>query len=163
MKETRITPEQMEQAFELAKRPDFWCRAKLFAALHAAHTKGVLQEVLDEIGDSCGNSDDATHIHGAASLIARHLEVHWKDRPKVIQTSKQLRGDMAAAHNRSHYDVVFYDDGAVWIVDRFDTPEAYDYVKALSVTNDADGVCAELALHYGGRQIYYRDTEGRWD
>lgn len=79
---------------------------------------------------------------------------------KAIQTSAQLRNlaDRMASPNasrvRSSYDVVKFDEKCVWIVDTN---------SALSVTNDAERVCVELALHYGGRRIIYRDSTGAWD
>lgn len=72
-----------------------------------------------------------------------------------IQTGKDFRGGINNKH--AAYDVVTFDDGAVWIVDR----SAEENTK--SITNDADWVAGELALHYGGRRIFYRDSMGNWD
>jgi len=38
-----------------------------------------------------------------------------------------------------------------------------DHDGPLSVTNDAEAVCAELNEEYPGRRIIYRDTDGNWD
>lgn len=70
---------------------------------------------------------------------------------EILQSSHDLRG---GTQRRSRYDVVKHDETAVWIVDRN---------GPLSVTNDAEGVCAELALHYMGSRIFYRDSDGNWD
>jgi hypothetical protein len=63
-----ITPEETEWAFDVVRRPEFWCRAKLFQALEAAHQKGVLEECLSEMDIP----DDV------AERIAAHLIEHWK-------------------------------------------------------------------------------------
>lgn len=55
---------------------------------------------------------------------------------------------------RSRFDVVKVEPGMVWIVDRD---------QGMSVTNDADAVCAALAVEHGNARIIYRDTMGRWD
>lgn len=62
-----MTPDESDQAFELVKRPDFWCRARLFHALRAAQQSGVLEEVLDEM-------DIPAHTK---ERIHQHLELYW--------------------------------------------------------------------------------------
>lgn len=79
----------------------------------------------------------------------------------TIQTSEQLRNGSPSRRHSSIYDIVKFDGEAVWIIDR--SSERPLNEVWLSVTNDAGHVATELALHYGGRRIYYRDTNGRWD
>ena len=38
-----------------------------------------------------------------------------------------------------------------------------DHDGALSVTNDAEAVVAEVLEKYPGHRIFYRDTDGNWD
>lgn len=64
-----ITSTEFERAVEITAQPEFWCRARLFRALRAADIKGVLHEVLDEIG-----------IDGREEVrIINFLNHHWKD------------------------------------------------------------------------------------
>lgn len=56
---------------------------------------------------------------------------------------------------RAHYSVHQVTQDAVWIIDLDD--------GAMSVTNDADAVVAEVVATYGDKRIIYRDSEGRWD
>lgn len=49
-------------------------------------------------------------------------------------------------------------DPVVWIVD-----DANDNPFAMSVTNDAEAVCAACHAQYPNHRIIYRDTEGKWD
>lgn len=46
----------------------------------------------------------------------------------------------------------------VWIVDDYN-----DHQPTMSVTNDAEAVCAELHAQWPNHRIIYRDTEGKWD
>lgn len=78
---------------------------------------------------------------------------------RINQTSGQLRGGFIP--RRSIFTVIAISVEAVWIVDNFDEPRPAG--AHLTVTNDAEGVCEELAMHYDGRKIYYRDTDGNWD
>lgn len=55
----------------------------------------------------------------------------------------------------SHYDVVGVKDDMVFIVDLDD--------GGLSVTNDAEGVVADMFIMYGPKRVIYRDTMGNWD
>lgn len=57
--------------------------------------------------------------------------------------------------NRSSFVIVKVADRIVYIMDNDD--------GSLSVTNDAERVCREIAALYPGHRIVYRDTMGRWD
>jgi hypothetical protein len=63
-----LTAEDLERAYDVVRRPEYWCRAKLFTALEAARVKGVLREVLDEMEISTQQAD----------AIERHLVKHWR-------------------------------------------------------------------------------------
>ena len=59
---------------------------------------------------------------------------------------------------KSAYAVVKVDEAFVWLKDI-----AGDDLPVPSVTNDAEGVCADLALMYGdNRRFIYRDSSGHW-
>ena len=75
---------------------------------------------------------------------------------EILQTSDALRG-FKSVKRRSDFNIVQITAGAVWIEDLCAER------GGLSVTNDVEGVCAELTLRYGERKIYYKDTDGRWD
>lgn len=55
---------------------------------------------------------------------------------------------------RSTFNVVKAEPGMVWIA---------DCNGPLSVTNDAEAVCAALAVEHGNARIIYRDSMGMWD
>jgi hypothetical protein len=57
--------------------------------------------------------------------------------------------------NRSVYSVRKVTVDKVFIVD--------ENTGMLSVTNDAEHVCAELFEKFGPKHFLYRDTDGRWD
>lgn len=57
-------------------------------------------------------------------------------------------------NRRSHYDIVKVLPDKVYLVDRD---------GAISVTNDAERVCAEVNAEHPGVRIIYCDTDGNWD
>jgi YD repeat-containing protein len=61
------------------------------------------------------------------------------------------------AFNRSHWHTLAYDGARrlVWIVDEDD--------GAVSVTNDAEAVVAELYQRHPACRFIYRDSMGNWD
>lgn len=59
---------------------------------------------------------------------------------------------------RSDFLVVHVTESAVFLVDN-----AGVHRPVMSVTNDAEAVCAHVARHHPGRRIFYRDTQGSWD
>ena len=62
--------------------------------------------------------------------------------------------NMASTGIRCKYRVVKFNDTMVWIEDQN---------GALSVTNDAEAVCAALYSIYGHARIVYRDSMRNWD
>lgn len=58
-------------------------------------------------------------------------------------------------HVRAHYYVDWVADTYVTLTDAND--------GAMSITNDAEAVVAEVHSNYPGRRIFYVDTEGRID
>jgi hypothetical protein len=56
--------------------------------------------------------------------------------------------------HHANFEVTKVTDDIVWI---------RDTCRGASVTNDAERVCDELAILYGNRRIFYRDTMGNWD
>lgn len=56
---------------------------------------------------------------------------------------------------RAHYYVHAVTPDCIWIIDKDD--------GAMSVTNDAEAVVAEVVTNHGDLPIMYRDSEGRWD
>jgi UDP-2,3-diacylglucosamine pyrophosphatase LpxH len=62
--------------------------------------------------------------------------------------------------SRADYKIIKSNDDAVWIIDEL--VDGYEG-DALSITNDAEEVIAELRPLYGNRRVFYRDTQGRWD
>lgn len=56
----------------------------------------------------------------------------------------------------SQYTIVRLTEEAIWIVD-------IGHETGRSVTNDAENVVKELSECYGGRRIFYQDSQGDWD
>lgn len=58
---------------------------------------------------------------------------------------------------RSRFYVQDVTDDAVYIVD------LANECGTMSVTNDAENVTENVAISFGNRRIFYRDTDGNWD